>query len=253
LEISQMPKAIPPSFSPRQPWTIALNVLASVLAVIAILVMANYLAARHSRRFQWSSDARFQLSPVTKEVLRSLTNQVKVIVFFDRTKPLYSLVADLLTEYRQQSPRVDLEFVDYERSVGRARAVQIEYELDPAAEGDRIVFDSGGKRRVIYAKDLSEFDYGAVLKGQEVKRTGFKGEPLFTSAIFSLMDLRPVRVYFLGGHKEHDPEAKDDQMGYLNFDREPGHAARPRRTGTGPKVPESRGPNAGLVRPELTP
>jgi hypothetical protein len=181
--------------------------------------MSNFLAARHSRQFHWSKDARFQLSPVTREVLRSITNQVKVIAFFDRSKPLYDMVSDLLNRYQVQCPKLELEYVDYELSPGRARVVQAEYGLASAADGDRVIFDSGGKRRIVYAKDMSEFDYNALLKGQEVKRTGFKGEQLFTSALFSVIDPRPTKVYFLQGHKEHDPGDEDEQIGYSSFAR----------------------------------
>lgn len=216
--MTNMPKEpFSPSFRPGRRWKIALNVAASVAALFAILVMANYLAAQHPRRLQWSSDERFHLSPVTKQVLRSVTNQLNVIVFFDRTKPLYDFVADLVAQYQVECANLRVEFVDYERSLGRARIVQAEYALAPATEGDRVVFEYGGKRRVVYAKELSEFDYGALLKGKEVRRTGFKGEQLFTSAIFGLIDGRPTRVYFLQGHKEHDPTDEDDQAGYSKF------------------------------------
>jgi hypothetical protein len=208
-----------PTFSPTRRWKIGVSVFGSVLAMLSLLVMANYLAARHGRRFHWSSDPRFELSPATSDILRSVTNQIKVIVFFDRTKPLYDLVSDLLNQYKVECPKLDVEYVDYARAVGRAQAVQAEYGLAAASEGDRVVFDSNGKRRVVYAKELSEYDYNALLKGQEVKLTGFKGEQLFTSALFSLLDARPVKVYFLQGHHEHDPADQDDQMGYLKFAR----------------------------------
>jgi hypothetical protein len=214
-----MPDTPSPSFSPRRKWQTVAHVIGSTLALAAVLLMANYLAARHPRRFQWSADPRFLLSPVTKDVLRSVTNQVKVIVFFDRTKPLYDMVSDLLAEYRAYCPRMQLEFVDYERSPARARLVQAEYGLAAAGDGDRVIFDSGTKRAIVYARDLSEFDYNAVLRGQEVKRTGFKGEQLFTSAVFTLIDNRSSRVYFLQGHGEHDPTDEDDSGGYTRFAR----------------------------------
>src|SRR5262249_12883699 len=121
--------ASPPSFSPRRRWKIGLNVCVSVGASLAVLVMINFLAPRHSRRLNWSNDGRFQLSPVTREVLHSITNQVKVIAFFDRSKPLYDMVSDLLNQYQFACPKLDLEYVDYELSPGRARAVQAEYGL----------------------------------------------------------------------------------------------------------------------------
>ena len=41
----------PPSFSATRRLGIGLNVILSGLAVLALVVMANYLAARHFRRF----------------------------------------------------------------------------------------------------------------------------------------------------------------------------------------------------------
>jgi hypothetical protein len=198
-----------PSFSPRGRWKIRLNVTLSVLALVAIIVMVNYLAARHSRVWHWTSSAPGQLSPVTLEVLHSVTNPVQVIVFYDHTKPLYDFVSDLLKEYQRLSPKLQLEYVDYERSLARARIVEAQYGQVPAPDADRIIFDSGGRTRVVLARELSEYDYSALLKGQEVKRTGFKGEEVFTSALYSLIDPKPVKVCFGQGHGEHDPNAKD--------------------------------------------
>jgi hypothetical protein len=208
-----------PSFSPARRWKIAASVCLSVLSLLAIVVMANYLASRHFKRVQVSSDARLQLSPLTLQVLRSVTNNVKVIVFFDRDRPLYGLVSELLNEYELKCPMLELEYVDYVRSPGRARLIETNYGLASAEEGDRIIFESGGRRKVLYARDLAEFDYGAVLKGKEVKRTAFKGEQLFSAAIYSLIDPRLVKVYFLQGHGERDPEDKDDQRGFSKFAR----------------------------------
>jgi hypothetical protein len=216
---SNAPTSSSPSFSPGHRWKVGLNVAASIMAMVVIVVMVNFLAARHFRRFQWSSDSRFRLSRVTTEVLHSLTNKVKVIVFFDRTKPLYDLVSDLLDQYRLQCPNLEIEHVDYERSPGRAKLIQAEYALSSADEGDRVIFDAGGRRRMVYAKDLSEYDYNALLKGKVVKMTGFKGEQLFTSALYSLLDGKPLKAYFLTGHDEHDPTDADDQNGYLKFGR----------------------------------
>ena len=72
-----------PSFSPTRKWASALNVLASSAALVALVLMVNYLAGRHFKRYQWMADERFRLSPMTVKMLEALTNQVKVIVFFD--------------------------------------------------------------------------------------------------------------------------------------------------------------------------
>jgi hypothetical protein len=206
-----------PSFSPRRRWKIAASVFLSVASMLAIVLMVNYLGARHFQRIQVSSDPRLQLSPLTLQVLRAVTNNVRVIVFFDRERPLYGLVSELLSEYELKCPQLEVEYVDYVRSPGRAREVESRYGLAAADEGDRVIFESGGRRRVLYARDLSEFDYAAILRGEEAKRTSFKGEQLFSAAIYSMIDPRPVKVYFLQGHGERDPADKDDQRGFYRF------------------------------------
>lgn len=211
-------RTLPASFAPNRRWKYGANVVLSTLALVAIVLMVNYLAARHFRRFRWAADSRPSLSPVTLDVLHSMTNKVRVVVFYNRTKPLYDLVVDLLDQYRLQCSKLEVEYVDYERSPARAKLIQTQYDLSAAEDGDRVIFDSNGRRRIVYAKDLSDLDYSALLKGQqEVKRTGFKGEQLFTSALYTVLDPRPPKVYFLTGHKEHDPGDTDDRLGYSNF------------------------------------
>ena len=75
--------ANPPSFSPRRKWLIGLNVVISTLALLALVGMANYLASRYYTRLQLTARKQFSLSPQTLRVVRSLTNEVKITVFFD--------------------------------------------------------------------------------------------------------------------------------------------------------------------------
>ena len=52
---------------------------------------------------------------------------------------------------------------------------------------------------------------------REVRRTHFKGELLFTSALFNVSSSRPLKANFLYGHHEHSPEDHDSQVGYAGF------------------------------------
>src|SRR6266513_2744168 len=101
------------SFSAARKWATALNVLASCAALLALVVMVNYLASRHFKRYQWMADERYRLSPMTLKMLESLTNQVKVIVFFDPGNELFSSVKGLIKEYRLACPKLEVEFVGY--------------------------------------------------------------------------------------------------------------------------------------------
>ncbi|MBM3836823.1 MAG: hypothetical protein FJ398_02470 [Verrucomicrobia bacterium] len=205
------------SFWPGRRWRIGLNVALSIVAVSAILVMVNFIAARRYERFNWGAGTQDPLSPVTLRVLEALTNQVKIIVFFDHREPLFSAVRKVLDQYEVQCSRLDVEYVDYTFSPGRAEEIRTAYDLAEADKDDRIIFACNGKKKVVHAGELSEYDYSGVFTERKVKRTTFRGEQLFTSAICSVIDTRTAKAYFLEGHREHDPTDRRDQIGYMDF------------------------------------
>jgi len=205
------------SFSAARKWAIALNVLASCAALLALVVMVNYLANRHFKRYQWMADERYRLSPMTVKLLETLTNQVKVIVFFNPEDSLFSSVKGLINEYRLACPKIEVEFVDYLHAPGRAQWIKTQYKIISATDENLVVFDCNGKVKIVHEKELSDYDLAGVLAGHEARRTGFKGEQFFTSAILDVTDPRPHKAYYLQGHGEHRPDSEDDTTGYFKF------------------------------------
>lgn len=207
-----------PSFSVARKWSLSLSMLLALGAVLALLVMTNYLAARHFKRWAISEKAQTQLSPLTLRVLNSVTNPVKVVLYYDKRESLYNLSYNLLKAYRYANPLIDLELVDYINEPGAAQAVKLKHKL---AETDRdlVIFESQGRSKVVYQGELSDIDMQPLLRGEskEVKRTNFKGEALFTSAILNVISARQPKAYFLSGHGEHSPEKDEGQTGYSRF------------------------------------
>ncbi len=202
------------SFSAAQRWRVAGHVLGATVALAAVVIMVNYLAARHYQRVQWTADARFELTPTTREVLQRTTNEVNVIVLFDREHVLFPLVYGLLTEYAYACPRLRLEHVNYRRDPGRAELIARRYQLT-SAESDVVIFDRSGRTRLVRAAELSEYDVGPLLTGEGgVRRSGFKGEALFTTALATVQNPRPLVAGFLRGHGEHDPDSDAKLTGY---------------------------------------
>ena len=119
----------PPSFSVGRRWAIFFSVLFSMIAVTALVIMVNYLGARYYLRANLSSQGRMQLSPMTLGLLKSVTNDVKVTVYYDRDDSLYSLVTAMLDEYRLANPRISVRTVDYKRDVSEAVKVKSTYNL----------------------------------------------------------------------------------------------------------------------------
>ena len=97
--------------------------MAAVMAAVCV-VLANLLALRNPAQLVLARSADHSLSPLTKNVLSALTNDVRAVVLFDRQADLFEPVKNLLIEYERISPRLKLEFIDPGRDPGRAEAVQ---------------------------------------------------------------------------------------------------------------------------------
>jgi hypothetical protein len=215
------PEKEKPSFSTARRWGIWLNLFFSTVAIFALIVMANYLAAGYFKRFQVGSNARVELSQQTVKILQSLTNDIDVTIFFDATEDdeVYAMVSGLLKEYQNASPHIKLRSLDFTRYPGDAALLMSKYKLNTDTDRDLIIFDSNGQSKIIYKNQLSDYDINAVLQGEtkEFRRTAFKGEMLFTSAIFSVAHPRALKAYFLQGHGEHDPNNSSHDYGFAKF------------------------------------
>ena len=210
-------RQLQPSFQIGQRWKIGVRVLISILSVASILVMVNFLASRHSRIWDLSPTTEAHLTPMTLRLLDAVTNEVSVIVFYDWRSDTYSSVSRLIDQMDQRCPWLEVEYVDYIRFRERAEAIRAKYDLVSEDIGDRVIFHGNGNTRIVYERELSEFDYSRALSERKIKRVAFKGEQLFASALYGIIDPKRVTVYFLQGHGEHDPSDTDDQRGYSKF------------------------------------
>jgi ABC-type uncharacterized transport system involved in gliding motility auxiliary subunit len=210
-----------PSFVPSRKWLIGLNVTISIGAAFVVLVLVNYLAANHFRRFYFTENSNYRLSKLSSLVVKSLTNKVNVVVFFSKSDEpvLYSAVTALLNEYANASPRIHVEKIDYGREPGAAQQFKEKYKhLSLPEDKSFVLFESNGKHKTVNQIELSEYNIADVLgqKAKEIKRTTFRGEQLFTSAILSVSDAKEFKSYFLQGHDESDPRSPGS-YGYDKF------------------------------------
>ena len=207
-----------PTFSATRRLGIGFHVGLSCLALFAIVVMLNYLSARHTRRLNWFSESRMPLTPVTQQFLSRLTNEVSVTAFFNTEDPLFGMVDSVLKEFRHESKVLDIRVIDYKRNPAGAKLFLSRFKVKPTGE-DFVLFESGGRSRVVGASELSTYDTDALVSGrsQEVKRTEFKGEMMFTSAIYGVVSASRPKAYFLKGHLELDPEDTKGEDGFGKF------------------------------------
>jgi hypothetical protein len=218
-----MPDELSPtsSFSARRKWGIVFSVLVSTLAAAALVAMINYLGARHFLRFSLSHDARAQLSSQTLGLLRSLTNDVKVVAYFNKKAPLYEYVSSLLQEYSLTTPHVKVQTVDYLTDPALALKTKEMYHLGSAEDKDLVIFECNGRARPVDGAALGDYvvsEKSSEGEQREFERSlkSFRGEAVFSAAILSVTKPRPMKAYFLQNHGEHSP-ADEGRWGYSRF------------------------------------
>ncbi len=166
--------------------------------------------------------------------LQSLTNHVKVTLYYDRTEPLYGTVAALLEEYRLVNRKISGETVDYLRDTGAAQQLANRYTfLASAAAKDLVIFDCDGKVKPVDGKALAKYAL-ELLPGSKEQNPGdkeekeqkpeyirrpveFLGEMAFTAALLDVTNPKPLNACFLQGHGEHPIEDNTDAAGYGKF------------------------------------
>jgi len=209
-----------PSFSPSRRWRIACHVVASSIAVLAVVILANYVSFGWFHRFRSGSRASETLSPLSLKLVRSLTNQVKITLFYDRDEPLYSTIADLADQYHNANPRITVQSVDYNRDPGAGLKVREACKQLLPGQKDVVIFECGGRQKIFQGNALTRvvFDEVADPKEQADRRklTLFEGEKVFTSVLAALTSPNTPKAYFLQGHGEHPLQSADIQ-GYIQF------------------------------------
>ena len=207
-----------PSFSRARKWSLSANLLLAFAAMAALVLMVNYLAARHFTRWSWFESSQARLAPLSLQVLNSVTNPVKVTLYFDKEDPLYRMSWNLLKTYRYANSQIQVEVIDYINEPAAAQVFKRKYSLGDA-DRDLILFDHQSRLATVYQSELSDIDIQSMISGRskEARRTNFKGEALFTASILNVISARQVKAYFLDGHGEHDPESDDGMIGYSRF------------------------------------
>jgi hypothetical protein len=205
------------SFSPTVRRVISRRVILAALTAMVCVVLANLLALRYPAQIVLTQSADYSLSPLTKNVLGALTNDVRAVVLFDRQADLFEPVKNLLTEYERMSPSLKLELIDLARNPARAEEVQQELKMPVNSPENRVIFAANNSAKAISESELSILDFSEFISTREARRTHFAGEQLFTSAIVAVTEGRQTKVGFITGHGEHKASDTGGQWGYSKF------------------------------------
>jgi len=64
----------------------------AVILVVALTIMINWLGARHWKRADWTSSHIYTLSSKTRNILKNLKKDIRVVVFMTPRSALYEQV-----------------------------------------------------------------------------------------------------------------------------------------------------------------
>ena len=143
-----------------------------LVIVVAIVIVANWLADHHNKTVDVTANKQYTLSDETKKVTHNLKKDV-TIYYFNRSDS-YDQARDMFDRYRNLSPMIKVNYVDPEKKPDVARVE------GATAMGD-IIIDNGVKKET--AKGLTEEE--------------------LTGALVRIEKNGPKTVCFVNGSGEH--------------------------------------------------
>tara|TARA_B100001123_G_scaffold162711_1_gene187561 strand:- start:385 stop:1842 length:1458 start_codon:yes stop_codon:yes gene_type:complete len=183
-------------FSLSHRWSGWINLCFSVISVLILAIAFNCFSYRHYQRASWADNLQHKLSARTEQLLTDMTNEVDIIVFYDRTESTYRMVDELLQKYKHINKNLTINSIDPLQHPKLARKIQAKFRLSEE-QNNVVIFSANKRHKIISQGQLSRVN----LKTME--RSDFLGERLFTSALLAVSSNEQPTVYCLTGHGEH--------------------------------------------------
>jgi ABC-type uncharacterized transport system involved in gliding motility auxiliary subunit len=152
------------------------NALVATMAVLAILALINFLSSRYYLRTDLTEAQFFTLAPQSQQVVRSLTQPIKVWLFAVNQNPLDR---ELLDNYRRKGSNFSFEYVDPQTRPGLAEKFGVK-------DVGEVYVESEDKRQLV----------------QVVSDNERLNESKLTNRIQQITTGVAAKAYFLQGHGE---------------------------------------------------
>src|SRR5438128_7787863 len=147
----------------------------SALVLVAALAGINYIVVKKAKSWDLTKDRIFTLSDQTIGVLKGLKEPVTAQAVYAGSEPEYVELDSRLRQYKAQTDKLTVEFVDPFKHPGRVK------ELNISQSGPRVIVKSGNKES--RAKEISE--------------------EALTNALIEVSRGATKKIYFTKGHGEH--------------------------------------------------
>jgi ABC-type uncharacterized transport system involved in gliding motility auxiliary subunit len=157
-----------------------------IIVILAVIVVANFLANRYNKSYDATANKRFTLSDQTKKVVGELKQDV-TISYFDRPTGMQN-AKDLLDRYQNLSSKIHVQYVDLLKNTTLARAQNVSHEAEA-------VITVGARR-----EDAKTFDEEGV-----------------TGALIRALKGGERTVCVVSGHGEHRLDDSSQSDGFSGF------------------------------------
>jgi ABC-type uncharacterized transport system involved in gliding motility auxiliary subunit len=159
------------------------NTTILVIAILAILVVLNYVGFKYHKRFDLTTEKSFTLSDQTNKLVGGLKSDINVVRF---AKTPDSTFDDLLKEYHNLSAHLQYQTVDPQQKPDMAK------EYGAQSMGDVIV-SAGDRKQTV-----------------ENSAEGGLTEEALTGAILKVTQTETKEACFITGHGEKSTAASDE-------------------------------------------
>ena len=165
----------------RRAFLYSSNLLLMIALVLAILVLLNFLGARHHKRVDFTESKLHSLSDQSIKVAKALKADVLVKSFYREGNYGRNRMEDLLKIYAYHSPRIKYEFIDPDKNPGLIKRYEI-------AQDGTTIFECGDKDNRITTATEEDVTNAIIKVTREKKKT----------------------IYALEGHGEKSIEVTDE-------------------------------------------
>jgi len=184
--------------------------LAGIVAAVVLASLVNVVGARHFRRWDWTSDRRWSLSPATVETLHTLEQRVDVWAITSAGESVEQSLRQLLTAYQAETSRLDIHWIDPDRDAAQLVDLQRRYGIEAGRTEDGkvatdavVVVASGDAHWFLTPRDLYEQSDDVHVRPRE--------EKALTQAIRSVLGGQKAKLCFTVGHGELSLEPEQDE------------------------------------------
>ncbi len=117
------------------------------IVIIAALVLVNWLGNRYNKTYDTTSNKRFTLSQETQKIVKGL-KQDATITYIDKASG-FAQAKGILDRYANLSPKIHVQYIDYQKQPIVARAYGLRYagtayvEIGPRREEAKALTEEG--------------------------------------------------------------------------------------------------------------